>query len=77
MYTFLFFSLSSIHQGVPGDASSVFIWNIVSRILFITYFSFIGTDFYIWLIAYSLFVSVTLVQVTEIVSASSWSLRSF
>lgn len=33
VYAFLFFSLSSIHQGVPGDASSVFIWNIVSRLL--------------------------------------------
>lgn len=33
MYMFLFFSLSSIHQGVPGDASSVFIRNIVRRLL--------------------------------------------
>lgn len=33
MYMFLFFSLSSIHQGIPGDASSVFIRNLVRRLL--------------------------------------------
>lgn len=33
VYTFLFSSLSSVHQGVPGDASSVFIWNLVGTLL--------------------------------------------
>ena len=29
---FCFFSLSSLHPGLPGDASGVFIWNLVSGV---------------------------------------------